>query len=276
MTNSQPDKQKRVLITGGASGLGRALALRWAKAGSQVCIVDKHDERGAEALAEVNACGGEGLYLHCDITNEAQINDVKEVLLAKWGGVDIVINNAGVATAGELESETIEQWQWILNINVLGMVRMTQAFTPVFKLQGHGYFINIASQAALTPVPMMASYNASKAAVVSFSETMFYELADYNIGVSVLCPSFFKTHLGESLRSSNEGMRSVMNKLFERASIDAEGIADITYQAVGQKQFMIQTHKEAIKAFWLKRFMPQAWYLNLILKKTFKLRQQGG
>lgn len=267
--------KQRVLITGGASGLGRELALRWANAGAKVCIVDINDERGAEVLQELQALGAEPIYCRCDITNDEQIAQVKQTLLEEWQGVDLVINNAGVATAGSLVDEPIAQWQWCFDINVLGAVRFSQAFVEIFKQQGSGYFLNVASQAGLTPMPVMGSYCALKAAVVSFSETLRLELVDDNIGVSVLCPGFFKTHLDESMRSNNPAMKNVVTKMLSRSNISAAQVANIAFEGIQNNKFLIQTHKDGVWAHRLRRWLPEKWYLNMMTKKTKKFREQG-
>lgn len=277
MTQTNPT---RILITGGASGLGKALAQRWAregdkKGGVKICIVDVNDERGQATVQELKNQASEVLYWHCDITHQSDIEAVRDQVVAHWGGVDIVVNNAGVATGGALQDESMEQWQWVFDINLFGAVRFTQVFAPVFKKQGHGYFLNVASQAGITPMPLMGSYCAVKAALVSFSESMRLELVDDNIGVSVLCPAFFRTNLHESVRSGNPVMKEVVNKLLERSSVNADQVADIAYKAVQKGQFMIQTHAEGKRVFSLKRWLPESWYLKMMAKQTTKFRSKG-
>lgn len=267
--------QKRVLITGAASGLGKALALRWAKAGADVCVADINPDRGGETVAEIQALGANSFYQHCDITSEADIALTKQAIQQQFGGVDLVVNNAGVATAGALHEEDIQQWEWVLNINVLGAVRVLQAFVPMMKEQGGGKVLNVASQAGITTVPLLASYAASKAAMVSFSETMRLELADDNIDVCVLCPGFFKTNLDESVRSGNPAMKSVVTKLLEKASITAAEVADFAFQSVQKNTFMILTHPDGRKANLIKRLLP-GYYLNMMMKHTQKFRQSAG
>ena len=140
---------KRVFITGGASGLGRALALRYARDGWRVCIADLNDERGASTRTELAAAGAvEALYRHADVTSEADLQAIADELARVWGGLDVLINNAGVAQAGAIEDVSLSDWEWILNINLLGVVRGCKVFTPIFKRQGSGHIVNIASMAA--------------------------------------------------------------------------------------------------------------------------------
>lgn len=264
---------KRIFITGGASGLGKAMALRFGKAGWKVCIADLHEARGAETLAEL---GANGLFLRCDVTKEEDLRAASDTLQSRWGGVDVVVNNAGVAQAGAIEDVSIDNWRWIIDINLLGVVRGCKVFTPVFKRLGRGHFVNVASMAGLLDVPMMSSYNATKAAVVSLSETLHNELADANIAVSVVCPSFFKTNLGDSLRTTDPTMRTTMARLLERSPITAEDIADDVFRAVEKKEFYILPHAEGRKAWFLKRFLPRDIYAKVMRKRTARMRPSPG
>ena len=266
--------QKRVLVTGAASGLGKAIALRWANAGANVCVADINQERGESVVAELQAIGVKAFYQHCDITSEADIEGAKQAIVERFGGLDLVVNNAGVATAGALHEESIEQWQWVMDINVFGAVRMLQSFVPLLQ-ESQGYILNVASQAGITTVPLLGSYAASKAAMVSFSETMRLELADDNIGVSVLCPGFFKTNLDESVRSGNPAMKAVVTKLLDRSNITADDVANAAFLAVQKQQFMILTHPDGRKANLLKRLFP-SYYLKMMAKGTQKFRRTAG
>jgi NAD(P)-dependent dehydrogenase (short-subunit alcohol dehydrogenase family) len=264
---------KTVLITGGASGLGEALALHYAKQNFEVCIVDLNSDRGHKVVDNITKAGGTAFFLPCDITNEADIETLKQQLQSRWQKVDVLVNNAGVATGGALEFEDIEQWQWVININVFGMVRMCRAFVPLMKQHGGGKIVNIASQAGITPAPLMGSYNASKAAVVSFSETMHLELSDDNIHVSVACPGFFSTNLDESLRSKQPGVAKLVSKMLHTYSdITAAQVAEAIYQDSENLKFMTITHKDGRTAFRIKRWLPAMRYLAMMKKqlKNFK------
>ena len=264
---------KTVLITGGASGLGEALALHYAKQGCEVCIADLNSQRGCKVVDSITKAGGAAFFLPCDITNEADIETLKQQLLSCWQKVDVLVNNAGVATGGALEFEDIEQWQWVININVFGMVRMCRAFVPLMKQHGGGKIVNVASQAGITPAPLMGSYNASKAAVVSFSETMHLELTHDNIHVSVACPGFFSTNLDESLRSKQPGVAKLVSKMLHTYSdITAAQVAEAIYQDSENFKFMTITHKDGRTAFRIKRWFPAMRYLAMMKKqlKNFK------
>ena len=266
---------KTVLITGGASGLGEALAWHYAKQNFEVCIVDLNAQRGHKVVDSITQSGAAAFFLPCDITDEADIDTLKGQLQSRWDKVDVLVNNAGVATGGALEFEDIQQWEWVININVLGMVRMCRAFVPMMKQQGAGKIVNIASQAGITPAPLMGSYNASKAAVVSFSETMHLELQGSKIHVSVACPGFFSTNLDESMRSKQPGVAKLVSKMLHTYSdITAAQVAEAIYQDSEALKFMTITHKDGRSAFRFKRWLPPMRYLAMMKKqlKNFKPR----
>ncbi|AZG73078.1 SDR family oxidoreductase [Shewanella livingstonensis] len=270
---NQIKQQQHVVITGAASGLGKALALKWASHNAEVCVADINQQAGEQVCEQIKALGGKAFFVPCDITNVDSINALKNALQSRWQHIDLLVNNAGVATADKIEAEPMLQWRWIIEINLFGIVNMCQHFVPLFKQQGYGSILNVASQAGLTPIPFMSSYNASKAAVVSLSETLRLELADDNINVSVLCPGFFKTNLGSSLRTQLPKMEKLMGKLFDKSPIDAEQVADLAYQGESKKQFLLLTHQQGKRLYLLKRLLPLRWYFHLVLKQTHRLRQ---
>lgn len=260
---------QNVVITGAASGLGKALALRYAGPDVKICVADINFERGQEVVDQAKQKGAEAFYQSCDITNQKDIDDLAEALKAHWDGqIDILVNNAGVATGGGLGYEDIEQWQWVFNINLFGAIRICRTLVPLMQARSQGTILNIASQAGLTPAPLMGSYNASKAATISFSETMHLELARDNIHVCVACPSFFATNLGESLRSTQPGLDKSLGRFLNRPGINADQVADLIYRGVAAKNFMIVTHKEGRMAFRLKNWLPLNRYLKMMKEKT--------
>lgn len=264
---------KKILITGAGSGLGRALALRYAKEGCEICIVDINHEGANETVQQINNQGGAAFSQPCDITKQWDVDKLAIAVAQRWKSLDMLINNAGVATAGSLESESMEQWQWVLDINVLGQVRMTKAMLALLRASNSAQrdIVNIASQAGITPAPCMGSYSLSKAAMVSYSETAHLELAHEGIHVSVVCPAFFDTNLSDSLRSADAGMQAVVSKLINKSGITADQIASQVYAAVEARKFRILTHKEGQKAHRLKRFLPIERYLKIVKGRTKKI-----
>jgi NAD(P)-dependent dehydrogenase (short-subunit alcohol dehydrogenase family) len=257
-----------VFITGGASGLGRALAQRYVRDGARVCIGDVNDARGEETVQALRSLVAGSLYRHCDVTSEGDLVAARDALEQAWGGVDIVINNAGVAQAGAIEAVSVDDWKWIIDINLLGVVRGCRAFTPLFKRQGQGHFVNVASMAGLLDLPLMSSYNATKAAVVSLSESLQNELARDGIGVTVLCPSFFQTNLAESLRAPDADLRAKLIRLLSRSPITAEQIAEQVFRAVNDGRFYVLPHAPARRTWILKRLLPRRLYRALVRRQA--------
>ncbi|ASG23343.1 SDR family oxidoreductase [Nitrospirillum viridazoti] len=258
----------RIFITGGASGLGLALGKRYARAGWRVAVGDINPDAMAAAVAELSAIAPDAFAIPCDVRDDAALDAAAQALTQRWGGVDIVVNNAGVAQAGNIDDTPLDDWRWIIDINLMGVVRGCKAFTPMFKAQGHGYFVNTASMAGLLDMPTMSAYNATKAAVVSLSETLQHELAPSGIGVSVICPSFFKTNLASSLRTTDPRLRARVDKLLNRPGITAEDVAEYVFQGVAAGRCHLLPHKEG-RRFWLmKRLMPRAWYVAMIDKRA--------
>ena len=267
---------QRVFITGGASGLGRAIALRYAKKGAKVCIGDINPEQGVAVEQEINNAGGEGYFVECDVRRLTDLEKICADLTSKWGGVDVVVNNAGVASAGSIEDTTMADWEWIMDINVLGVVRGCKAFTPQFKKQGAGAFVNIASMAGLMLAPLMDSYNVSKAGVIALSETLSQELRDSGIHVSCVCPAFFQTNLTSSMRSDIPGIQQNVNKLMKRSTITAENVADDIIRAVEKGDFWVLPHAKERRMWMVKRHAPKAfdWLMHQESKRWMK--KMGG
>lgn len=256
---------RRVFITGGASGLGRALAERYAKDGAQVCIADVHEKRLEETLA---ALGPGHHALRVDVTKDEDLERAARWCDATWGGVDLVFNNAGVAAGGPIDELPMDDWRWIVDVNLLGVVRGCRAFVPLLKRQGSGRIVNTASMAGLINPPTMAAYNATKAAVVSVSETLRYELAPFGVGVSVVCPAFFRTNLLDNFRGSNEDVNRTTARLVGKAKLGAEEIATIVHRGVAKGEFLILTHKDGKQAYWAKRVLPSGVFANIVVKRA--------
>ena len=263
---------RKILITGAGSGLGEALAKKYASSGAEICIADVNQEGGTAVVQEVHNQGGEAFFIKCDITQQSDVDQLVTTLTERWRSIDMLINNAGVASAGSIESESMEQWQWVLDINLLGQVRMSKAVLPLLHQSeaADRTIINIASQAGLTAAPGMGSYCVTKAAMVSLSETMYLELSPQGIHVAVVCPAFFDTNLNQSLRSGDDKMQALVTKLIKKSGVSADEIAGKVFDAVAKKKFMIVTHKDGLNSYRLKRFLSMEMYLNIVKRRMAK------
>jgi len=249
-------EQARVFITGGASGLGRALALRFAREGYRVAIGDINDDRLAEAADAIRAAGGEPLTCLCDITSDEAVARSAVEIEKAWGGIDVLVNNAGVASAGTLLDTSMDDWRWMTEINLLGAVRVLHAFLPMMQAAGSGHVINVASAAGIVQSPGMASYNVAKGGMIALSETLRSEVAGFGINVTVVCPSFFTTNLMESYRGPDEGARDLAGRLMDRSRLTADDIADAIYRGMKGDEFFVFGHGEARMAYHFKRLFP--------------------
>lgn len=258
-------QQLRVFITGGASGLGKAIAMFYAKSGAKVAIGDINEASLAQAKQELLQLTSEVQTFHCDTTKLTDLEVVRTVLESEWGGLDILFNNAGiVGKFGEVEDLTITQWQQVLEVNLLGVIRGCKAFASLFKQQKSGAIVNIASMAGITNAPKMGAYSCSKAGVISLTETLHYELAPFNVSAHVTCPAFFKTNLTDSMTSSDKAIGFV-NKLMEKSTLSADDIAAMIAEQVECKSLYLLPHKRERQLFLFKRLFPN-WFIRKMSK----------
>ncbi|OUS40018.1 hypothetical protein A9R00_08140 [Oleispira antarctica] len=256
----------KVLITGAASGLGRALALRFAREGDDICIADINMEGANETLNLVELAGGRGWVYKLDVTQPDQWQKLEDEVQQRWQGIDVVINNAGVATGDRLEQGDWSTWEWVIDINLKSVALGCRTFTPMMKIQGSGYFINTASLAGLMTAPLMASYNVTKAAVVALSDTMHHELKPYGIGTTVLCPGFFRTNLDKGMRTSDPQLLKMVDKVFESSELTADDVANICYRDMKKNKLICNPHKVGRRVYFVKRYLP--WLYSYFVGKT--------
>ncbi|MBB1051935.1 MULTISPECIES: SDR family NAD(P)-dependent oxidoreductase [unclassified Dietzia] len=268
---SPADTNRRVLVTGGASGLGLALVTAFLERGDRVMVADlaATDDRPASVP-------GDARYLRLDVRSEEEWQAARAEIEQIWGGIDVLVNNAGIAQGGRIEYLTEEDWRLITDINLLGVARGCRTFVPMLKAQGHGHLVNTASLAGLVHPPTMASYTAVKAAVVAISETLRWELEPFGIDVSVLCPSFFRTNLASSLNSSDPAASGFASKLIDRSERGADEIAAEVMTGLDAKEFLILPDPDARKAYRGKRFMPAAYAKTMLGMGQKFARATGG
>lgn len=179
-------RDRTAVVTGGGSGIGRGLALALAEAGMKVVVADIESDAAAAVAKEVEALGTAALAVETDVSRLDDVERLAEVTYEEFGAADVLCNNAGVFLMGPLTDMIAEDWRWVFDVNLMGVVHGVQAFLPRMRAQGGGHIVNTSSVAALGGGGV---YGASKAAVLSLSETLHEELAGDGIGVSVLCPA---------------------------------------------------------------------------------------
>ena len=183
----------RAVVTGAGSGLGRAFCIELSRRGARVVGADVREEGLKETAALMPGAPMETFV--CDVSKRESVDALERFAQEKMGGVDLLINNAGVAVAGEMGTVSGDDWSWIVGVNLMGVAHGCEAFIPAMRRRRSGHVINVASLAGIACAPTMAPYNATKAAVIAISETLAGELTDPGFGVTVLCPAFFPTNL---------------------------------------------------------------------------------
>ena len=264
----------RIMITGAGSGLGREIALRWAREGWQLALGDINPDGLEATLALVREAGGDGFTQRCDVRDYSHLTAFAQACEARLGGIDVVVNNAGVASGGFFSDLSLEDWDWQLSINLMGVIKGCKAFLPLLE-RSQGRIINIASLAALMQAPAMSNYNVAKAGVVALSESLLVELKPQGIDVHVVCPSFFQTNLLDSFRGPDPAMKAQVGKLLDSSPISAADIADYIFTEVAKGSFLILPHEQGRMAWAIKRQNPEVIYQQMIAM-TEKMRAKRG
>jgi len=215
----------RAFVTGAAGGLGRAIALELARRSGRILVSDL-DRTGAERTAKlVGRAGGVAEVTVVDVTCPNDLVRAADEVDGLWGGVDLLVNNAGVAVAGTIGDVALEDWEWALNVNLWGVIHGCHAFVPRMRERRTGAILNVASAMGFMSLPEMGPYNVSKAAVISLTETLTSELSPHGIQVTALCPTFFPSNLMQSFRSSHDRQRHLAEALFRHSKMTAEQVA---------------------------------------------------
>ena len=253
-------KTKTVVITGAGSGFGRGLAMEFAKLGWKVAVSDINMARAEETVRFMDG-NGQGVAIKCDVTKPEEVQALADAVIAKWGTADIIINNAGVPVVGYMEKITLEDWKFEIDLMLMGVIYGCRTFIPIFKKQGWGHIVNTASSAGIVSLPEMAPYNVTKAGVISLSETLRGELRGSNIGVTVVCPTFFKTNLMDQARTTDERQLKMANAFFEKMSFGTtESVSRATMKAIRKNRLYVVPQPDAKIAWFMKRMTPHTFY----------------
>jgi NAD(P)-dependent dehydrogenase (short-subunit alcohol dehydrogenase family) len=246
-------RDRVAVVTGGGSGIGRALAEAFAREGARVVVADV-EESAATAVAEaLRARGGQALAVRVDVSDLGQVQVLADRAFAHFGAVHILCNNAGVALHGRLQDMTHQDWEWVLGVNLWGVVHGLEAFLPRMIAQGQpGHVVNTASMAGLIASEGLGVYNASKYAVVGISETLVKDLRPHAIGVSVLCPMGVSTRIRESARTRPARLRNERDSTAPDVELigkylDPETVASMVLAAVRANRLYVITHDESLE-----------------------------
>ena len=258
----QAFKDKVAVITGAASGIGRAIADKCAAEGMKVVLADIDEKGLAGAEAELKETGATVLAIPTDVSKEYEIKELAQKALDQFGGVHLLVNNAAVYTTGTVWENTVSDWEWVLGINLMGVINGVRIFVPIMLEQDtEAHIVNVSSMTGLSRSSNMGTYTVSKHGIVALSETLFYDLAerDAKVKVSVLCPGAVNTPVAEAARRRHIEMEDVPGerkmtpedeRLIERlgrlfkTGMDPNEVADKVFDAIREEKFYIITHPE--------------------------------
>jgi NAD(P)-dependent dehydrogenase (short-subunit alcohol dehydrogenase family) len=262
-------KQPRAVVTGAGSGLGRAFCIEIVKRNGRVIASDV-DEASARATADL--LKGAATPVRCDVTKVEEVEALAALAERDLGGVDLVVNNAGVAVGGKVGEVSMEDWRWLMGVNLWGVIHGCHVFVPRLRKQGGGHIINIASAAGFAGMPLMAPYCVAKSGVMALSEALYCELASAHVGVTVVCPTFFKTNIGKSSRGPEgiEQVRAMTEKLMDAGKLSAEDVARHALKTADAGDLYAIPMADARWLWRIKRLMPQRF---LGIARTAALKQ---
>jgi NAD(P)-dependent dehydrogenase (short-subunit alcohol dehydrogenase family) len=249
-------KTPRCVITGAGGGFGRALALELATRNAHLVLSDV-DMKGAEESVKLASAAGasSARAMRCDVT---KVDDWKALAASCDGAVDLIVNNAGVSSAGPVGELPIEDWRWTLEVDLFGVINGCHVFAPILRKQDHGHVLNVASAAGLFSPPFMGAYNVAKAGVIALSETLNAELSGTKVRVTVICPTFFKTNIVNSGRIADAKMRERAKSLVDGGKT-AEQIARAAIASVDRGDLYALPMADARWLWRVKRVAPVAF-----------------
>jgi NAD(P)-dependent dehydrogenase (short-subunit alcohol dehydrogenase family) len=256
------------VITGAASGFGLESSRIAARRGMNVVMADVQEDALARACQEIEALGAKVLPYRLDVARAAEVEALGAATLARFGAPNIVFNNAGVGAGGLIWENTIADWDWVLGVNVMGVVHGIRVFTPMMLEAAakspayEGHIVNTASMAGLINAPNMGIYNVSKHAVVAMSETLYQDLSlvTEQIGASVLCPFFVPTGITESQRNRPAALaadkptksqligKAMNDRAVGRGKLSAADVAGFVFDAIDARRFYIYSHPHSLQS----------------------------
>lgn len=257
---------RSAIVTGGASGIGRALGVELASTGVHVVLADRQEDLAEEAAAKIRTQGGGATATELDVRDSNRFHDVVQQTVERWGDLDYLFNNAGIGVGGELRDYELADWDDVIDVNLRGVAHGILASYPLMIKQGFGHIVNTASMAGLYPAPLQISYTATKYAVVGLSRALRLEAKRYGVRVSVVCPGPIRTPIlvgGRYGRFKPSLGRETIAKLFEKLRpIEPELFARRVLRAVRRNRSIIIEPKAWRLAWYLDRLSP--WLLERV------------
>ena len=250
------------VVTGAGSGIGRSTALLFARLGATVHAADLNEESATAVASQIEAGGGQAIAHAIDVSDPAAVEALAERVFEAEGAVDVLHNNAGIGHAGPVEETSLEEWQRVLGVNLMGVVHGIHYFVPRMLRQGRpAHIVNTASLAGLVPVAEMAPYCTSKHAVVGLSESLNAELAPRGIRVSAICPGFINTPIVDTAYLDGElaGKRDRIQRFYRRFGSSPDVVAEAVVDAVRRNKIIRTVPRHHVVLNWaLRRISPRA------------------
>jgi NAD(P)-dependent dehydrogenase (short-subunit alcohol dehydrogenase family) len=254
------DGRRNAIVTGAASGLGRALAVRLAADGWRIAVADVDTAGSEETVKRVEDAGGVGQLERLDVARLEDWQSLRERLRKDWSQLDLLVNNAGLGCTGDVGVFPLDEWRSILNVNLRGGIYGCHTLIDWLKDNPCGsHIINVASFAAIAPSPSMAAYNVSKAGIVALSETLFAELKPHQVGVTVVCPMYFRTGILDTSRYYNQARTQMILKRTDQSKMTAEDVAEAAIRAMRRKKLYVMPGMQARWYWWLRRISPEGF-----------------
>lgn len=249
---------KTAVVTGAASGIGRALAGVLAQRGCALVLADV-DAAGLEETATRARAAGVAVSCHVvDVADWDRMLAFAADVQREFGGVDLLVNNAGVSVTGTLEEQSIEDLRWIVGVNFWGVVHGCKAFLPLLRARPEAHIVNVSSLFGIIGLPTQSSYCATKFAVRGFSEALWAELADSGIGVTVVHPGGVKTNIVQASRTADAALKQATIARFDRHAVAPERAAERIVRGVERGEMRVRVCRETYVADWAKRLFPVA------------------
>ncbi len=255
-------RDREILITGAGSGIGRATALAFAAEGASLWLADLDEQGNAETAEQARRAGARARTFHCDVADEQSVRALAEAVHERIDALDILMNNAGIGSAGRFLDTSLETWRRVMDVNLMGVVHGCHAFLPAMVEQGRGgHVINVASAAGYFAAPDMPVYAASKFAVQGFSEALRADMASHGIGVSTICPGIINTGIvANSIMEGRMGDPERHGKIvdfYRKRNFTAEDVAKSVLRAVRGNRAVQPVSAEAWGLYYAKRFAPR-------------------
>lgn len=250
-------------VTGAASGIGRATAESLAQEGCALALIDLDEARLKEVSAVIEGLGGRATCHIADVSDAERMQALPDEIAAAHGGINILVNNAGVSVLKSFEEHSLEDFQWLVGVNFWGVVHGCKFFLPHLRKADEAHIVNISSMFGFVGVPGQSSYCATKFAVRGFSESLWAELRDTSVGVTSIHPGGISTGITRTVRVNNEQARKQLQESFDKYGHPPEDVARAIVKGIRKNKLRVIVGIEAYVTDWIKRLLPVSFHRHI-------------